>query len=58
VDTATTASFLLHDGKKAHPIAKLSIFRLLGAAGAAVACPPLPSNGLPAQLELKERPAF
>src|ERR1700737_2834394 len=51
----STSSILLHDGKEARPIA-----RLVASNGPPLrdeplpAAPPLPSNGLPAQLDLKK----
>jgi len=54
VSPGSTSSILLHDGKEARPIA-----RLIASSGQPVrnaplpAASPLPSNGLPAQLDLK-----
>ena len=58
VNTATTASFLLHDGKEAHPVGKLAISGFLERRAPLLPAPPLPSNGLPTQLELKNAQRF
>ena len=58
VDTATTASFLLHDGKQAHPVGKLAISGFLERRAPLLPAPPLPANGLPAQLDLKGAQRF
>jgi FtsP/CotA-like multicopper oxidase with cupredoxin domain len=48
------SSILLHDGKEARPIARLVTSNEPPLRAAALpAAPPLPSNGLPAQLDLK-----
>src|ERR1700738_4928200 len=55
VSPGSTSSILLHDGKEARPIA-----RLVASNGPPLrdeplpAAPPLPSNGLPAPLDLKK----
>jgi FtsP/CotA-like multicopper oxidase with cupredoxin domain len=50
---------LLHDGKEARPIARLVVSREPPLRDAALpAPPPLPSNGLPAQLDLKGASRF
>ena len=54
------SSILLHDGKEAHPIARLVDLKRAAAPGRG-RCrppPPLPSNGLPAQLDLKSALRF
>jgi FtsP/CotA-like multicopper oxidase with cupredoxin domain len=58
VDTATTASIVLHDGKEAHTIGKLTISGSLERRAPLLPAPPLPSNGLPAQLDLKNAQRF
>lgn len=58
VDTATTASIMLHDGKEAHTIGKLTISGSLERRAPLLPAPPLPSNGLPAQLDLKNAQRF
>jgi FtsP/CotA-like multicopper oxidase with cupredoxin domain len=51
---ASTTSILLHDGKEARPIARLIASNEPPLRDAPLpAAPPLPSNGLPAQLDLK-----
>jgi FtsP/CotA-like multicopper oxidase with cupredoxin domain len=50
----TTSSILLHDGKEARPIARLIVSNDPPVRNAVLSsAPPLPSNGLPARLELK-----
>jgi hypothetical protein len=50
----TTSSILLHDGKEARPICKLTISDQPPIRAAPLPpAPPLPSNGLPARLDLK-----
>ena len=50
----TTSSILLHDGKEARPICKLTISDEPPIRAALLPpAPPLPSNGLPARLDLK-----
>jgi FtsP/CotA-like multicopper oxidase with cupredoxin domain len=50
----STSSILLHDGTAAHPIARLVTTKEPPVRGAPLAAaPPLPSNGLPAQLDLR-----
>ena len=58
VDTATTASIMLHDGKEAHTIGKLAISGWLERRAPLMPALPLPSNGLPAQLDLKNAQRF
>ncbi len=53
VDTATSASILLHDGKEAHSVGKLTISGYLERRAPLMPAPALPSNGLPAELDLK-----
>ena len=55
----STSSILLHDGKEAHPIARLIVSHEPPLRDAALpAAPPLPSNGLPIQLDLKSAQRF
>jgi FtsP/CotA-like multicopper oxidase with cupredoxin domain len=54
----STSSVLLHDGKAARPIARLVTSKEPIRDAALPAPPPLPSNGLPAQLELKNALRF
>jgi FtsP/CotA-like multicopper oxidase with cupredoxin domain len=50
----STSSILLHDGKEARPIARLIVSHEPAIRNAPLPpAPPLPSNGLPAQLDLK-----
>ena len=50
----SASPILLHDGKEARPIARLVVSKEPPLRDAALpAAPPLPSNGLPAQLDLK-----
>ena len=58
VDTRTTSSILLHDGKEAHPIGTLAISGHMARRAPLLPAPPLPSNGLPAQLDLKNAQRF
>jgi FtsP/CotA-like multicopper oxidase with cupredoxin domain len=58
VNTRTTASILLHDGKEAHPIGTLAISGYMERRAPLLPAPPLPSNGLPAQLDLKNAQRF
>ena len=58
VDTATTASFLLHDGTEAHQIGRLVISGRLERRAPLLPAPPLPSNGLPEQLDLRNGQRF
>ena len=52
-------SILLHDGREARPIARLVIWRDQPIRPALLpAAPPLPSNGLPAQLDLRNALRF
>jgi FtsP/CotA-like multicopper oxidase with cupredoxin domain len=53
VDTRTTSPIVLHDGKQAHQIGTLAIFGYTDRRAPLLPAPPLPSNGLPAQLDLK-----
>ncbi|UPK32076.1 multicopper oxidase domain-containing protein [Bradyrhizobium sp. 186] len=53
VDTATSAPFLLHDGKEAHQVGSLTISGRLERRVPLFDPQPLPSNGLPDQLDLK-----
>jgi len=53
VDTRTTSSIVLHDGKQAHQIGTLAISGYMERRAPLMPAPPLPSNGLPAQLDLK-----
>ena len=53
VDTTVTASFLLHNGTEAHQVGKLTISGYLDRRAPLLPASPLPSNGLPAQLDLK-----
>ena len=55
----STSSILLHDGKEAHPIARLVVSKEAPFRDAALpAASPLPSNGLPAQLDLRNALRF
>jgi FtsP/CotA-like multicopper oxidase with cupredoxin domain len=58
VDTATTASFLLHDGTEAYQIGRLVISGYRERRTALLPASPLPSNGLPAQLDLRNALRF
>jgi FtsP/CotA-like multicopper oxidase with cupredoxin domain len=58
VDTAKTGSILLHDGRDAHPIGKLAISGSLDRGDPFRPAPPLPSNDLPGQLDLKNAQRF
>jgi len=59
VPTGSTSSILLHDGKEARPIARLVASTEPEIRDAPLPnAPPLPSNGLPAQLELKNARRF
>ena len=50
----STSSILLHDGKEARPIGRLAVSSEPPVRSAPLPpAPPLPSNGLPAQLDLK-----
>lgn len=53
VDTATSAGFLLHDGKQARPIGRLAVSGRLERRAALPPPQPLPSNDLPEKLDLK-----
>src|SRR3984957_8424491 len=53
------SSILMHDGKEAHPIARLIVSHEPPLRDAALpAAPPLPSNGLPALLDLRGAQRF
>ena len=55
----SASPILLHDGKEARPIARLVVSREPPLRDAALpAAPPLPSNGLPAQLDLRRALRF
>ena len=55
----STSSILLHDGTEARPVARLVTSREPPLRDAPLpAAPPLPSNGLPAQLDLKNAQRF
>jgi FtsP/CotA-like multicopper oxidase with cupredoxin domain len=58
VDTATSASFLLHDGKEVHPVGKLVITGEFARRAPLFPPQPLPSNGLPEQIDLKNAQRF
>ena len=58
VDTTTSAAILLHDGKQAYPIGKLAISGSVERRAPLPPAAPLPSNGLPAQLDLKNAQRF
>ncbi|MGY8663762.1 multicopper oxidase domain-containing protein [Bradyrhizobium sp. UFLA05-109] len=53
VDTAKSASFLLHDGKEARQIGTLAVTGWLERRVPLLLPPPLPPNDLPLQLDLK-----
>ncbi|MGY4624158.1 multicopper oxidase family protein [Bradyrhizobium sp. USDA 4486] len=53
VDTATSAAFLLHDGKEARQVGILKISGRLDRRAALSSPQPLPSNDLPEKLDLK-----
>jgi FtsP/CotA-like multicopper oxidase with cupredoxin domain len=56
---ASTSSILLHDGREAHPIGRLIVSNEPPVRDAVMpAAPPLPSNGLPAQLDLRNALRF
>ena len=54
----SSSSILLHDGKQARPIAKLVVSMSRRSAPPRSDAAPLPSNGLPAQLDLKNAQRF
>jgi FtsP/CotA-like multicopper oxidase with cupredoxin domain len=57
--SGSTSQILLHDGKEAHPIARLVVASGQPSRSAPLPpAPPLPSNGLPAQLDLKSAQRF
>lgn len=53
VDAATSAPFLLHDGKEAHPVGRLTVSGKLERRVPLSPPQPLPSNELPERLDLK-----
>ena len=53
VDTATSAAFLLHDGKEAHQVGRLKISGELERRAPLLPPQSLPSNDLPEKLDLK-----
>ena len=53
VDAATSAAFLLHDGKEARPIGRLAVSGKPGQRAPLPPPQPLPSNDLPEKLDLK-----
>lgn len=53
VDAATSAAFVLHDGKEARPIGRLAVSGKLERRAALLPPQPLPSNDLPEKLDLK-----
>ena len=58
VDTAVTASLLLHNGTEAHQVGKLVISGDRERRAPLLPAPPLPSNGLPIQLDLRNALRF
>lgn len=59
VDAVATTSILLHDGKEARPVGRLILSGEAPLRPAPLpSAPPLPSNGLPAQLDLKNAQRF
>ena len=56
--SGATPQVLLHDGKEAHPIGKLRVEGEMVRPAPLSSPPALPSNGLPAQLELKGAQRF
>jgi FtsP/CotA-like multicopper oxidase with cupredoxin domain len=58
VDAGVAAAIVLHDGKDAHTIGKLTISGQLERRAPLMPAPPLPSNGLPLQLDLKNAQRF
>jgi len=57
--SGATSQLLLHDGKEARPVARLVVSSEPPVRGAPLPpAPPLPSNGLPGQLELKGAQRF
>ena len=58
-EPGSTSSILLHDGKEVRPIGRLIVSKEPPLRDAALpAAPPLPSNGLPARLDLKNALRF
>lgn len=53
VDAATSAAFVLHDGKEARPIGRLAVSGKLERRAVLLPPQPLPSNDLPEKLDLK-----
>jgi hypothetical protein len=58
VDSRTSAAFLLHDGRQAHELGRLIVSGEMARSAPLTPAPPLPSNGLPAALELKRAERF
>ncbi|MFH1344478.1 MAG: multicopper oxidase domain-containing protein [Pseudomonadota bacterium] len=58
VDTRTTSSIMLHDGQQAHQIGTLAISGHMDRRAPLGPAPALPSNGLPAKLDLKSALRF
>lgn len=58
VDAATSARFLLHDGKEAHRVGSLTVSGKLERGTPLEPPRPLPSNDLPVQLDLKSALRF
>ena len=58
VDAGVAAAIVLHDGKDARTIGKLTISGQLERRAPLMPALPLPSNGLPAQLDLKNAQRF
>ncbi|HMM91260.1 multicopper oxidase family protein [Bradyrhizobium sp.] len=58
VDTASTAAILLHDGKAAHLIGKLAVSGHVQRRAPLLPPGPLASNGLPAELDLRNAQRF
>jgi FtsP/CotA-like multicopper oxidase with cupredoxin domain len=59
VDAVSSASILLHDGKEARPVGRLILSGEAPLRAAPLpSAPPLPSNGLPAQFDLKNAQRF
>jgi FtsP/CotA-like multicopper oxidase with cupredoxin domain len=58
VDTRVTGQFLLHDGKEAVAVGRLAISGYMDRRAPLLPAAPLPSNGLPAQLDLKNAQRF
>jgi FtsP/CotA-like multicopper oxidase with cupredoxin domain len=58
VDAATSAAFVLHDGKEARPIGRLAVSGRLERRASLPPPQPLPSNDLPEKLDLKSALRF